>query len=481
MNKFIEALSEYISDLIIDNERWITIHPHGDDSEDYRRLKLEDGESPKEAIERVYKKDPKGGKEEKKEDKKGKEQKAPSPKAPSKYFENFRKLSEKAEKLKDEWYKKGDLLTEEIKKNKEYQELEEKYKKITDELMNTNYYQEREKYADLQKQRNEVSNRQSELRKNLNEKIGVFKAQSKYSDAESLVAEERKKLIIAGKVEIQDQIKKISSKHDKLVENLNSLENEPYIQKNNELKAQRDKLRDIRSKMANYSYYSEEYKALQKEEESTLNSYWAIRNQRSGLSEDFAKKITKLLQVEDGIEFDLDPENKAMEVNASKIKELMNGIAPNSRIASQRIKVHQTYNVRASQSGHSVNLHNDENVGSIVHEVAHQLEEDNPHMLINSLSFASARTGDEKQKALKKFSSSYKKDEYCKPDKFFDPYCGKLYTLYGGKDRQFLHATASEIMSMGVQRVFEDPISFAKEDREYFDFVIANLRGELWD
>lgn len=36
------------------NERWITIHPHGEDSDDYRRLKLEDGESPKEAIDRVY-------------------------------------------------------------------------------------------------------------------------------------------------------------------------------------------------------------------------------------------------------------------------------------------------------------------------------------------------------------------------------------------------------------------------------------------
>lgn len=41
------------------NERWITVHPHGDDSDDYRRLKLEDGESPKEAIERVYKKEDK--------------------------------------------------------------------------------------------------------------------------------------------------------------------------------------------------------------------------------------------------------------------------------------------------------------------------------------------------------------------------------------------------------------------------------------
>ena len=36
------------------NDKWITIKPHGKDSDDYRRIKLEDGETPKEAIERVY-------------------------------------------------------------------------------------------------------------------------------------------------------------------------------------------------------------------------------------------------------------------------------------------------------------------------------------------------------------------------------------------------------------------------------------------
>lgn len=41
---------------VINNDKWITIHPHGEDSEDYRRIKLEDGETPKEAIDRVYKK-----------------------------------------------------------------------------------------------------------------------------------------------------------------------------------------------------------------------------------------------------------------------------------------------------------------------------------------------------------------------------------------------------------------------------------------
>ena len=38
----------------VENERWITIKPHGDDSDDYRRIKLEDGETPKEAIDRIY-------------------------------------------------------------------------------------------------------------------------------------------------------------------------------------------------------------------------------------------------------------------------------------------------------------------------------------------------------------------------------------------------------------------------------------------
>lgn len=42
-----------------DEGRWITLKPHGSNSEDYRRLKLKSGETPKEAIDRAYKKDDK--------------------------------------------------------------------------------------------------------------------------------------------------------------------------------------------------------------------------------------------------------------------------------------------------------------------------------------------------------------------------------------------------------------------------------------
>lgn len=87
----------------------------------------------------------------------------------------------------------------------------------------------------------------------------------------------------------------------------------------------------------------------------------------------------------------------------------------------------------------------------------------------------------EKQESLKRLTGlNYKRDEVCKKDNFFNPYCGKLYDMFGGKNKTFSTATASEIMSMGVQELFTNPKEFAKNDREYFDFVVANLRGEVW-
>lgn len=49
-------LKELIKDELfkaINEDKWITIHPHGEDSEDYRRLKLKDGETPEEAMHRM--------------------------------------------------------------------------------------------------------------------------------------------------------------------------------------------------------------------------------------------------------------------------------------------------------------------------------------------------------------------------------------------------------------------------------------------
>ena len=50
--KVINGLSEIF--FVENDEKWITIKPHGKDAEDYKRLKLRDGETPKEGMKRVY-------------------------------------------------------------------------------------------------------------------------------------------------------------------------------------------------------------------------------------------------------------------------------------------------------------------------------------------------------------------------------------------------------------------------------------------
>ena len=64
-----------------------------------------------------------------------------------------------------------------------------------------------------------------------------------------------------------------------------------------------------------------------------------------------------------------------------------------------------------------------------------------------------------------------------RPDHFFDPYCGKAY------ERRDVHGnisvTATEILSMGVERLMQNPVRFLREDREYAILCLGLIRGSL--
>ena len=124
-----------------------------------------------------------------------------------------------------------------------------------------------------------------------------------------------------------------------------------------------------------------------------------------------------------------------------------------------------------------IKLNKESSVGTMIHEFCHFLEKNNPKMLANSKAFLEYRTKGEQTQKLNKITgnSFYGNSEVTKKDKFFSPYCGKVYSV----NNEYYGADATELMSMGVQKLFEDPFGFAKEDREYFDFVIGNLRGEI--
>lgn len=122
------------------------------------------------------------------------------------------------------------------------------------------------------------------------------------------------------------------------------------------------------------------------------------------------------------------------------------------------------------------------NIGTLVHELAHHMEHVNNHINNRCKEFLEYRTNGENHVQLNKLwlqnaedfekkaypNGPYEWDEIARPDNFFNPYCGKFYP--DGN---------TEIFSMGVQRLLEDPINFLKEDKEYFYFIISLMRGEL--
>jgi hypothetical protein len=60
-------------------------------------------------------------------------------------------------------------------------------------------------------------------------------------------------------------------------------------------------------------------------------------------------------------------------------------------------------------------------------------------------------------------NKGYKTAEQTLKDKFLDPYAGKLYPM----DRH------TEIVSMGIQWMADDPVTFAVKDPEHFDFIFS--------
>lgn len=105
-----------------------------------------------------------------------------------------------------------------------------------------------------------------------------------------------------------------------------------------------------------------------------------------------------------------------------------------------------------------------------VHEMGHWLEHNSHQVREASQRFLARRTAGESTVRLKDLfpNSSYDVSEITRPDKFIDPYIGKDYG-----DR------ASEVVSMGLQYMFEDPAAFARRDPDHFAFIWDTMRGRF--
>ncbi len=114
-----------------------------------------------------------------------------------------------------------------------------------------------------------------------------------------------------------------------------------------------------------------------------------------------------------------------------------------------------------------------------VHEMGHQVEYHMPGAQAAAQDFLAHRVKDEKTQKLKTLFSGYgyEADEEGRQDdfgKYFGAgdhrayYCGKLY-----------HSGTTEILSMGVEYLYKDPLGFCQKDPEFAGFIIGVLRGTI--
>lgn len=109
-----------------------------------------------------------------------------------------------------------------------------------------------------------------------------------------------------------------------------------------------------------------------------------------------------------------------------------------------------------------------------IHESMHWIEDFNGHVHKRCVEFLEYRCKGESARSLKKLTGlGYGPHEFARPDKFFNPYCGKDYVSTDG------NRYATEVLSMGVEKMLKDPVSFAEQDPEYFNFVVSIMKGEI--
>lgn len=114
------------------------------------------------------------------------------------------------------------------------------------------------------------------------------------------------------------------------------------------------------------------------------------------------------------------------------------------------------------------------NASTVAHEIAHSIEYNSKKLSDKSKAFLKKRAGNEKPKKLRDLTNDkgYRDDEFTYEDEFLkrggEHYSGKIYD-----------DNATELVSTGVQRLLKNPLKFAQQDPEYFDFVVDILQGEI--
>jgi hypothetical protein len=131
-----------------------------------------------------------------------------------------------------------------------------------------------------------------------------------------------------------------------------------------------------------------------------------------------------------------------------------------------------------------IHLSEKSNAGTMVHEFGHWLDDHLPGVLEATQAFLKYRVGNEPTESMADVStrvyghsSGYGADEMGRKD-HFDRAFPEVEAYYTGKD---YGNRATEVLSMGLEKLYNDPVDFAKKDPEFFKFILGISDGSLRD
>jgi hypothetical protein len=122
-------------------------------------------------------------------------------------------------------------------------------------------------------------------------------------------------------------------------------------------------------------------------------------------------------------------------------------------------------------AGPAIMLRQEPPATTVAHELGHAIEDQFPEILRASLDFLRRRAGTAASRTLRAITGNkyYQANERAWEDEWVKKggsvYCGKDYS---GK--------ATEIITMGIERLHHDPLSFFLQDPDYFEFILITLQ-----
>jgi hypothetical protein len=229
--------------------------------------------------------------------------------------------------------------------------------------------------------------------------------------------------------------------------------------------------KEVQTEFAFYKKEIERYKEAVRQVEQTISDN---HFERLKANAEAAGVLDDLLKVPDPVEFTVEVGGET-EPGASLVQQVTRAVA--NRIASWTQASHAAFaTIRASVSSTvtrefakvaqgEIHLNPRSTGETIAHEIGHLYEQDRD--VRNAARDFLSRRVNGPVEPLKNYGSWYRDDEvaFVGSDKaFMSPYAGKLYPDY------------TEIMSMGIQWLYGNPVEFARRDPQYFDFVVDMLR-----